>query len=298
MAEAGIALLQSDVMLIVGTKFDASVTFGGPPLFTGNEKIIQVDLEPSSIGLNRTPDLGLMGDARVVLQQLADGWDSKPKDEWCRQAKESGGQMHAAWDGMNSGEGSPVPPGRVVSEVVKEAGRDAILVSDGGDSHTWAITSFPAYRPGSYLHTHDALGTIGVGVPYALGAKAAAPDRPVVLCIGDGSFGFGAMELETASRHNLPFVAVVMNNGAWGNIRHEQDRQFSQTDATKLTVASYEKIAEAFGGHGERVEDAAEVGPAIRRAIDSGKPAVVNVITTPGVVSEITKMVGDMMTML
>ncbi|MGH2792881.1 MAG: thiamine pyrophosphate-binding protein [Actinomycetota bacterium] len=298
MAEAGLALIQSDVMLILGTKFDASVTFGGPPLFTGNEKIIQVDIESTSIGLNRVPDLPMIGDVATVLTQLTDAWDAKPKDEWCRQAKETGVQMHAAWEGMTTGEGSPVPPGRVVREVINEAGRDAILVSDGGDSHTWAITTFPAYEPGSYLHTHDALGTIGVGVPYALGAKAARPERPVVLCIGDGSFGFGALELETASRYNLPFTTVIMNNGAWGNIRHEQDRQFKQTDATKLTVASYEKVAEAFGGYGERVEDAAQVGPAIRRAIDSGKPAVVNVITVPGVVSEITKMVGDMMSML
>ena len=298
LAESGLALLQADVILILGTKFDASVTFGGPPLFTGNEKIIQVDIEATSIGLNRVPDLPLLGDVATVLGQLTDGWDGKPKDEWCRQAKETGVQMHAAWDGMTSGEGSPVPPGRVVREVINEAGREAILVSDGGDSHTWAITTFPAYRPGSYLHTHDALGTIGVGVPYALGAKAAQPDRPVVLCIGDGSFGFGALELETAARHNLPFTTVIMNNGAWGNIRHEQNRQFKHTDATKLSVASYEKLAEAFGGHAERVDDASQVGPAIRRAIDSGTPAVVNVITEPGVVSEITKMVGDMMTML
>jgi acetolactate synthase I/II/III large subunit len=298
MAEAGLALLQADVIMMVGTKFDASVTFGGPPLFTGNEKIIQIDLEPTSFGLNRMPDLGVTGDARVVLTQLADGWDAKPKDEWCRAAKETGSQMHDAWVGMTSGEGSPIPPGRVVREVVNEAGRDAVLISDGGDSHTWAITTFPAYQPGSYLHTHDSLGTIGVGVPFALGAKAAAPDRPVVCMIGDGSFGFGALELETAARNNLPFTVVIMNNGAWGNIRHEQDRQFSQTNATELSVANYEKVAEAFGGYGERVDDAAKLGPAIRRAIDSGKPAVVNAITQPGVVSEITKMVGDMMTML
>jgi acetolactate synthase I/II/III large subunit len=298
MAEAGLALLQADVILMLGTKFDASVTFGGPPLFTGNEKVIQVDIEPTSFGLNRMPDLAVTGDVRTVLAQLTDGWDAKPKDEWCRAAKETGQQMHDAWVGMTSGEGSPIPPGRVVREIVNEAGRDAILVSDGGDSHTWAITTFPAYRPGSYLHTHDALGTIGVGVPFALGAKAGAPDRPVVCMIGDGSFGFGALELETAARNNLPFTVVIMNNGSWGNIRHEQGRQFSETNATELSVASYEKIAEAFGGYGERVEDAAALGPAIRRAIDSGTPAVVNAITQQGVVSEITKMVGDMMTML
>ena len=135
-------------------------------------------------------------------------------------------------------------------------------------------------------------------MPYGLGAKAAAPDRPVVVCIGDGSFGFGGMELETAARAGLPFVAVVANNGAWGNIRHVQGQRFHHTDATALSQASYERVAEAFGGYGERVEDAADVAPAIRRAIDSGRPAVVNVITQQGVVSQLTEMLGGMQSML
>jgi len=298
LSQAGIALLQSDAVVLLGTKLDASVTFGGPPLFTGQEKLIQVDIEPGSVGLNRTPDLGLLGDARVVLEQLTAAWDGKPKDAWLATAKEASQMMGMQWRETLKGEGSPVPPGRIPGAILEQAGPEAILVSDGGDIHTWAVTVFPANRPGSLLTTHDALGTIGVGVPYAVGAKAGAPDRPVVMCIGDGSFGFGAMELETAARHNLPFVAVIGNNGAWGNIRHEQARQFSNNDATKLSVAGYEKIAEAFGGHAERVEDAAEVGPAIRRAIDSNKPAVVNVIVQPGVVSQITEMIGPMMAML
>jgi thiamine pyrophosphate-dependent acetolactate synthase large subunit-like protein len=299
LSEAGPVLASADVVVLAGTKLDASVTFGGPPLWQGGEKIIQIDIEPSSIGLNRTPDLGLLGDVRVVLQQIADAWDAKPKDGWLAQAKELGAQMHAAWAAQAVGEGSPVPPGRIVGEIVAAAGRDAILVSDGGDIYTWAVTTFPAYRPGSFLGTHDALGTIGVGVPYAVGAKAAAPDRTVILLIGDGSFGFGALELETAARHGLPFVCVIANNGTWGNIRHEQGKQFGTlTAATQLSVAAYEKIAEAFGGYGEQVSDANSVGPAIRRALDSGKIAVVNVLTPPGVVSPITEMVGSMMTML
>jgi len=246
------------------------------------------------------PDVAVTGDARIVLEQLAEAWDGKPKDAWLAQAKEGGGQLRAAWEAQTAPlEGSPVPPGRMIHEVMTQAGRDATLISDGGDIHTWAVTRFPAYRPGSLLATHDALGTIGVGVPYALGAKAADPSRDVVLCIGDGSFGFGAMELETAARHNLPFTAVVATNGAWGNIRHEQGKQFEkQTSATALSVVGYEKIAEMVGGYGERVEDAKDVGPAIRRAIDSKKPAVVNVITQPGVVSPVTEMVGGMMAML
>lgn len=301
LSEAGLVLAQADVVVLAGTKLDVSVTFGGPPLFTGaTPKFVQIDVEPTSVGLNRAPELGILGDARVVFEQLAEAWDAKPKDAWLAQAKELGTAMHGAWESQSAPlTGSPVPPGRAVHEVLTQAGREAILISDGGDIHTWAITTFPAFRPGSLLSTHDALGTIGVGVPYAIGAKAAAPDRPVVVCIGDGSFGFCAMELETAARNDLPITVVVMNNGGWGNIRHEQNKQFGRlTSATSLSVASYEKIAEALGGYGERVESADEVGPAIRRAIDSGKPAVVNVITQPGVVSAITDMVGDMMSML
>jgi thiamine pyrophosphate-dependent acetolactate synthase large subunit-like protein len=300
LGDAGLVLPQADVVLLVGSKLDTSVTFGGPPLFSGNEKLIQVDIEPSWIGFNRQPHLGVAGDARTVLQQLADGWDGKPKDGWLSQAKEFGAQMHAAWEGQTAPlEGSPVPPGRVPAEIIKAAGREAILVSDGGDIHTWCVTTMPAFRPGSLLTTHDSLGTIGVGVPYALGAKAANPDRPVLMCIGDGSFGFGALELETAARNNLPIVAVVANNGQWGNIRHEQQKQFGKkTNATELSAISYEKFAEAVGGHAERVEDASQLGAAIGRARDSGKVAVVNVLTQPGVVSPITEMVGEMMAML
>jgi len=300
LSEGGLVLGQSDVVVLVGTKLDASVTQGGAPLFQGNDRLIQIDIEPWSVGLNRTPELAILGDARVVVEQMTEAWDGKPKDEWLKQAKEFGALLHQGWiDQTAPLEGSPVPPGRVAAEIVKEAGRDAILVSDGGDIHTWCYTTFPAYRPGSFMGTHDALGTIGVGVPYALGAKAAAPDRTVVLAIGDGSFGFGMAELETAARAGLPIVCVVANNGSWGNIRHEQGKQFGkQTGATELGQWAYEMVAEAFGGHGERVDNTDDLGPAIRRAIDSGKVAVVNVITQPGVVSPVTEMVGSMMAML
>ena len=192
-----------------------------------------------------------------------------------------------------------MPPGRIPGAILEEAGENAILVSDGGDIHTWAITVFRANAPGSLLATHDALGTIGVGVPYALGAKAAAPDRPVVMCIGDGSFGFGAH----GARDGRAAQPAVRGRGRPTTARGatsatSRARSSRRTTATQLSVAAYEKIAEAFGGYAERVEDAAEVGPAIRRAIDSNKPAVVNVIVQPGAVSQITEMVGGMMAML
>src|SRR5438128_1475304 len=222
LSEAGLALMQADVALLVGSKLDASLTFGGPPLFATTPRFVQIDIEPSWVGLNVQPELGIHGDAAVVLEQLADAWDAKPKDAWLQMAKQGGEQMHQTWADLGKAEGSPVPPARIPAAIVEEAGRDAILISDGGDIHTWAVTTFPAYRPGSLLTTHDSLGTIGVGVPYALGAKAAAPDRPVVMCIGDGSFGFCAREPESAARQSLPFVAVSASYGGRGNIPHVQ----------------------------------------------------------------------------
>jgi len=300
LSEGGFCITQADLVILAGTKLDASVTHGGPPLFGGAEKIIQIDIEPISVGLNRQPELAIHGDVRAVLEQITDAYDGKTKDAWLATAKEFANGMHAAWESQTLPlEGSPVPPGRVPAEVLKSATRDTILISDGGDIHTWAITVFPAYRPGALITTHDALGAIGVGVGYALGAKAAAPDRPVLMCIGDGSFGFGAIDLETCARYNLPVVVVVANNGAWGNIRHEQGKQLgTKTGATQLAPVAYEKIAEAFGGYGERVENSEEVGPAIARALASGKVAVVNVICQQDVVSPITEMVGGMMELL
>src|SRR5262249_59473804 len=104
--------------------------------------------------------------------------------------------------------------------------------------------------------------------------------------------------LETAARNDLPFVAVIANNGGWGNLRYDEGLLYRQTHGTDLSVASYEKVAEAFGGYGERVSDAAGVGPAIQRALDSGRPAVVNVITPRDAVSPITEMLGGMQSML
>jgi acetolactate synthase-1/2/3 large subunit len=133
-------------------------------------------------------------------------------------------------------------------------------------------------------------------MPFALAAQAARPGEPVFLFTGDGSFGLSAMEVATAVRHQLPVIAIVSNNAGWGDVRYEQDELFGpgRHVASTLPGIRYDRLAEALGGHGERVERLEELAPALDRSIDSGVCSVIDVQTDPDVVSELLRMVAQL----
>jgi acetolactate synthase-1/2/3 large subunit len=156
-----------------------------------------------------------------------------------------------------------------------------------------------AHRPGTKLATGTAMGTLGVGLPFGIAARAARPDEPVFLLTGDGAFGLSAMELDTGARHRLPVLVVVANNGGWGDVRHEQRRWYGEEadQGAKLSAMRYDLLAEAVGGHGERVERPDDVRPALERALkatESGVPAVVDCLTDPGVMSDLMRNLGSL----
>jgi len=136
------------------------------------------------------------------------------------------------------------------------------------------------------------LGCLGTGIPFAIAAKLAHSDKPVVVLNGDGSFGFNAMEFDTAVRHNIPIICVVNNDCAWGMIKHSQEMSIGKDRCTcgELGMRHYEKMVEGLGGYGELVTKDEEIVPALKRALDSGKPACLNVITDPSVTSPATVM--------
>jgi acetolactate synthase-1/2/3 large subunit len=182
-----------------------------------------------------------------------------------------------------------------VAAFAREVCGDAVtLVADGGDTLTWALAYLYAEGPGRMLSTTTALGTLGVGLPFALAARLARPDEPVILIAGDGAFGLTAMELDTAVRHNLPVVVVVANNAGWGDVRHHQTEVFGREIGSALRDTRYDRLAEALGGHGEHVRDLAALRPALQRALDSGVAAVVNVETDPAVLSELLRAMVQM----
>ncbi len=283
----------ADVVLVVGARLGEYDGWGMPPAWgdPDRQKTIQIDCDPLSIGLNRPVDLGIVADARAALSALVEGVRDRSGPRRQMVDADRYGQMRAetisnaapfvlaeAADGLN--------PGQMVMAVREAFPRDAVTVVDGGNTTLWAVALNPIYEPDSFLYSVK-MGYLGTGLPFAIGAKLAAPHRPVYLVSGDGAFGFNAMELETALRSDVPVVCIVSVDGGWGMERsaHKfkgipKDR-YQGTDI--LPSTRYDLLAEALGCHGEHVSTIAELAPAIARAVESGKPAVIHVVVDPEV---------------
>lgn len=291
----GIGTASADVVLVLGSRFNANLSYGGHPLFQPGQTVIQVDAAPESVGGNRRPDLAVPADARTFLEAATEAWTASPDRlaGWAERCREAAQTSRDSWDAQTTHRSERINPGWLAREVATFAhglGRHTI-VCDGGDALVWGLAFAAATGPGRHLFTGTDLGTLGVGMPFALAATAARPDEPTFLFTGDGSFGLSAMEFETAVRHGLPMVVVVANNGGWGDVRHEQ-RAFFGDEADRGAVLSdmrYDLLARAMGGHGERVESPDEVVPALKRALDAGAPSLLDCRTDPDVESELIK---------
>ncbi|MFC1999061.1 thiamine pyrophosphate-dependent enzyme, partial [Chloroflexota bacterium] len=189
-------------------------------------------------------------------------------------------------NGLNS-DAAPIHPLRLCHEIKGFLARDATIVVDGGDTTVFGRAVLDAYYPGHWLDVGP-LWCIGVGVPFGLAAKLARPDKQTLILSGDGSFGYGVFEYNSAVRHNIPIVSVVSNDGAWGMIKHNQKEFFGENRvmATDLGITHYEKIVEALGGYGEYIENPDEIRPALERAFNSGLPACINVKVDPSASSK------------
>jgi acetolactate synthase-1/2/3 large subunit len=303
LVHGGIALASADVALVLGSRFNANLVYGGPPLFPPDQRIVQVDVRPEHLGGLRRPECGLAGDVRATLQAMTEAWGD-PADRfssWARQAAEGAAMSRQSWDEQAERSAHGIHPGWLAREVAAFAEEHGphTFVSDGGDSVVWGIAFSKAHRPGTNLFIGSAMGTLGIGLPFAVAARAARPDEPVFVFSGDGAFGLSAIELDTAARHGLPVVVVVVNNGGWGDVRHEQ-RMWYGDEADQGAVLSgmrYDLLAEAVGGYGERVEAPDQVRPALERALKSSKegvPALLDVTTDPEVISDLMRNLGGL----
>jgi len=304
MVHSGIAVPGADVVLVLGSAFNANVMYGGAPLFAPmGQTVIQVDISGDRIGGNRRPDIAVVGDSTRVVTELTDAWQKSAagREAWLQQAKDLTAFARATWDAqVDAHTGERVHAGAMAREVAafaRDVAGDAVtFVSDGGDALTWMLAYGYAERPGRSLSTTTALGTLGVGLPFSIAAKAARPDEPVFCVIGDGSFGLCAMEVDTAVRHGLPVITIVSNNAGWRDVSHEQDAWYGKgrRTASDLGDSRYDKLAEAFGGHGEHVTTLAELRPALERSFDSGVASVINVQTDPEILSELLRNLGPL----
>ncbi|MHA1291146.1 MAG: thiamine pyrophosphate-binding protein [Promethearchaeota archaeon] len=280
------AAMYSDMVISIGCKWDYSLAFGAPPLWPENQKHIQINIISSELGKNKPYDVGIVGDCKTVVKQLLEVMEKNlPKEkieewsQWNLEQQEYKKKQLKRYIKKYNSDKVPILPQRLVKDLIEFMPEDSIVVSDGGDIAVFAVEQIDSKpRPPRSILASVGMGHLGTGIPYALGAKIAFPDRIVIVLVGDGSFLFNVQELETAIRYNIPILVIIANNNSWGMIKSGQSislgKRFIDSNFPEI---DYAKIAEGFGCYAETVLKPEEIKPALQRALDSKKPAVIDV---------------------
>jgi acetolactate synthase I/II/III large subunit len=270
-----------DLVLALGVRFGL-FTLGMSDLVVPlAAKIIHVDTDAKEVGRLRQVAVGIVADSRETLRALnaraksekwpdRSGWQQTVRNAKIERCKRAQADLNRA--------GTPIHPLQAVSAIVENMPEGTIVIGDGAEAYHWMNEVIRQNQPGSYI-THGFLGSVGFGLGLSLGAQVAYPKRPVLCLVGDGAIGFTIAEFDTMVRHKLPIVAVVMNNHSWAASQHFQEIVSGKNRllGTELRDANYHEVAAAFGCHAQRVTEIKDLGPAIKAAFASGKPACINV---------------------
>ena len=272
------AFRETDAVLVVGTRFNWIMTFGRR--ISKSAKIIQIDVHAAEIGHNRSVDIGIVADAKSAMRDMVaevarTGVRSKADSVWVDYLRDIEMNRRQRSEQLENSEQVPIHPLRLCKELREVMDRDAILSVDGNEILHYGRQSIPTFEPGHRLNS-GATGCMGVGLPFAIGAILAKPEKQSVTLHGDGSLGMNIQDFDTAVRHNLPIVVVVSNNEGW-TARVEGVRK----PGRELGWTRFDAIAEAMGGYGKEVTEPSAIRPALERAFDAGVPAIVNVRTDP-----------------
>jgi acetolactate synthase-1/2/3 large subunit len=290
---ANAATRNADVILAVGTRFDDRSTSSWLPGFTYSippARLIHIDLDPNEIGRNYPVSVALLGDAKVVLGQLLDaagqGAAANGRAEWWNRID---GWREKWLDHVmqnRASEAQPIRPERVVSDLRKVLPDDGIVLADVGVHHNWLVSEFDAFHPRSVLQSWG-FASMGFGVAGPLGAKLAAPERPVVGVCGDGGFLMMPGVVATAVEYDSPVVWLVWNNYGYCAIRDQQlayfgsDRELATSFTSKasgdLLSVDFAAMARSMGADAWTVEKPADLAPCLEHAISSRRPAVLDV---------------------
>ncbi|MDP9842328.1 thiamine pyrophosphate-dependent acetolactate synthase large subunit-like protein [Streptosporangium lutulentum] len=274
------AFREADLILVVGTRMNYVIGHASPPRFAATAKVARIDISAEEIATSpRRLDVGVVADARTALTQLTDAVRDRVVPDgftaWRDRLRELNGSKLAEHERELADDAVPIHPLRLCRELRDFMDRETILCVDGQEILNYGRQVIPTYRARHRLNS-GTFGTMGVGLPFGLGAKVACPDKPVIVLHGDGSFGMNAMEIDTAVRHDLPILVVISLNGGWtGDPAKERPGR-------ELGYTRFDKMAEAFGAYGEYVERPDDIRPALDRAmaaVVSGQPALVNVVT-------------------
>jgi sulfoacetaldehyde acetyltransferase len=281
-------IAQADVVLALGSRLGP---FGTLPQYDieywpTNARVIQVDADHRVLGLVKSIDVGIHGDAKAasvaLLERIRNAGDGVRSIGNASQRLAELERQRATWetelDSLSSGQGSPVPPRRALRELERAMPSDAMVSTDIGNVCSVSNSYLRFDQPQSFFAAM-AFGNCGYAFPTAIGAKVAEPDRPAVAYVGDGAWGMSLTEVMTCVRENIPVTAVVFNNGQWGAEKRNQiDFYDSRFPGTDLVNPSFARIAQAMGAEGITVDHADQIGDALRKATSSGQCTVLELM--------------------
>jgi thiamine pyrophosphate-dependent acetolactate synthase large subunit-like protein len=271
------AFRETDCMIVIGTRDNYVVNHLKPPVVNAEAAIVELNLEPGDLSRNRLATVAIAADARLGISQLVDEFDRRRVDlalgNWIQQLAAKDRSARERLQEFNGSDEVPIHPQRLCAEIERVRDRAAVVVIDGAAILDFGRRILSAYEPARFM-TPGVFGTMGVGVPFGLGAKIADPSAQVIVLTGDGAFGYHAMELDTAVRHELGVVIVVANNGGWTSKRGRP--------GYALEFSDYHEIANAVGCFGAKVTDPRELSGTLSLALEyaarENKPALINVI--------------------
>ena len=279
------AVQNCDALIAVGARFDDRVTGRTSDFAPKAEKIVHIDIDPSSISKNIKVDVPIVGDIKAVLQVMLGKVKTREQlaprqkiwEEWC--------QHIMAWKQekplpyQTQGANGEILPRAVLEEINQITGGEAIVVTDVGQHQMWAAQMMKFSQPRSWL-TSGGLGTMGYGLPAGIGAHFAAPDRQVVVISGDGSIQMNIQELSAAVQYNVPVKVVILNNHYLGMVRQWQEKFYEERYSHSYMDAmpDFVKLAEAYGAKGFRAEKSSELSATLRAAFAEAGPVLVEVV--------------------
>ncbi|MEV7630048.1 thiamine pyrophosphate-binding protein [Actinoplanes sp. NPDC089786] len=275
------AFNNADLIIIVGTPFDFRMGYGRR--LPATAKVVQIDMDYRTVGKNRDIDLGIVGDPGAVLAAVTQASHRRNRQAWFDELRAEETAAYQKRLPRQLSDADPIHPLRLAHEINEFLTEDSIFIGDGGDIVTFSGGVVQPKAPGHWMDPGP-LGTLGVGIPFAMAAKYARPDSEVVCLFGDGAFSLTGWDFETMVRFGLPFVGVVGNNSSMNQIRYGQRRKYGEARervGNTLGDVHYDKFAEMLGGYGEEVRDPAQIAPALRRARESGLPSLINVWVDP-----------------
>lgn len=273
------ALRSADLVVVAGTPLDFRLGYG---VFGEGTPVVHLADSPSGIA-GHVPLAGsASGSLREIFDALLRAW-SAPTGAYLHWADELRDRVRATVEAdrqLLTSDADPIHPARIIGELLPRLTSDTVVIGDGGDFVSFAGRFIEPAAPGRWLDPGP-YGCLGTGPGYAMAARIAHPKSPVVLLLGDGAAGFSLMDVDSLVRHDLPVVMIVGNNSGWGLERHPMRFLYGYDVAADLRPTRYDEVVRALGGAGETVAEPGQIGGAIDRAVASGVPYLVNVLTDP-----------------